>query len=101
MAHTYTPGLKVSEKELITKKRILPLKGDVIVKVGDQVHPDDVVARTHLPGPVETTNVAKFGRAAGRYRSLHAKQKATGQGNEVIAMSKSFSGVQVGSQIKN
>jgi hypothetical protein len=60
MAHTYTPGLKVSEKELITKKRILPLKGDVIVKVGDKVHPDDVVARTHLPGPVETTNVANI-----------------------------------------
>lgn len=60
MAHTYTPGLKVSEKELITKKRILPLKGNVIVKVGDKVQPDDVVARTHLPGPVETMNVANL-----------------------------------------
>ncbi len=60
MAHTYTPGLKVSQKELITKKRILPLKGDVTVKVGDKLSPDTVVARTHLPGPVETMNVANI-----------------------------------------
>jgi len=60
MAHTYTPGLKVSQKELVTKRRILPLKGEVIVKVGDKVGPDTVVARTHLPGPVETLNVANL-----------------------------------------
>lgn len=60
MAHTYTPGLKVSLKEIVTKKRILPLKGDVVVKVGDKVEPDTVVARTHLPGPVETMNVANL-----------------------------------------
>lgn len=58
MAHAYTPGLKVTDKILIKKHRILPLKGDVIVKVGDQVNPDDVVARTHLPGNVEPLNVA-------------------------------------------
>ncbi|UCG62402.1 MAG: hypothetical protein JSV52_03705 [Candidatus Zixiibacteriota bacterium] len=58
MAHAYTPGLKVTEKLLVRKHRILPLKGEVIVKVGDQVSPDDVVARTHLPGNVVPLNVA-------------------------------------------
>jgi len=58
MAHAYTPGLKVTEQMLVQKRRILPLKGEVIVKVGDKVHPDDVVARTHLPGPVVPLNVA-------------------------------------------
>ena len=58
MAHAYTPGLKVSDKLLVTKKRILPLKGDVVAKVGDKVHPDTVVARTFLPGDVEPVNVA-------------------------------------------
>lgn len=58
MAHAYTPGLKVTEHLLIEKRRILPLKGDVIVKVGDTVTPDDVVARTHLPGNVVPLNVA-------------------------------------------
>lgn len=58
MAHAYTPGLKVSERLLVTKKRILPLKGEVVVKVGDKVHPDTVVAHTFLPGDVEPVNVA-------------------------------------------
>jgi hypothetical protein len=58
MGHAYTPGLKVTEKLLIKKQRILPLKGDVLVKVGDKVKPDDVVARTELPGNVVPINVA-------------------------------------------
>jgi hypothetical protein len=95
MAHTYTPGLKVSEKELITKKRILPLKGDVIVKLGDKVHPDDVVARTHLPGPVETTNVANIlGVPPEDIEACILKKEGDPvKANEVIAMSKSFFGL--------
>ncbi len=58
MAHAYTPGLKVTERMKVQKRRILPLKGEVVVKVGDKVKPDDVVARTHLPGPVVPVNVA-------------------------------------------
>ncbi len=58
MAHSYTPGLKVTEKLLVKKRRILPLKGEVVVSVGDKVNPDDVVARTHLPGNVVPLNVA-------------------------------------------
>jgi hypothetical protein len=58
MAHAYTPGLKVTEDLLVQKRRILPLKGEVIVNVGDHVNPDDVIARTHLPGNVVPLNVA-------------------------------------------
>jgi len=58
MAHAYTPGLKVTDDILVKKHRILPLKGNVVVKVGDKVTPDDVVARTHLPGNVVPLNVA-------------------------------------------
>lgn len=58
MGHAYTPGLKVTNRILMRKQRILPLKGDVIVKKGDRVKPDDVVARTHLPGAVVPINVA-------------------------------------------
>ncbi len=58
MAHAYTPGLKVSEKLLVSKSRILPLKGDVLAKVGDLVNPDTVVARTFLPGNVDPINVS-------------------------------------------
>ena len=44
----------------ITKKRILPLKGQVVVKRGDRVTSDTVVARTELPGMVEPINVANI-----------------------------------------
>lgn len=60
MAHAYTPGLKVTEDSLVVKERILPLKGEVTVKIGDLVEPDDVVAQTHLPGRVEPMNVANI-----------------------------------------
>ena len=60
MSHAYTPGLRVTNRTKITKKRILPLKGDVVVAVGDMVSPDTVVARTEIPGPVEPLNVANI-----------------------------------------
>ncbi len=60
MAHAYTPGLKVTERMRISKRRILPLKGEVVVKAGDKVTPETVVARTELPGNVEPINVANI-----------------------------------------
>jgi hypothetical protein len=95
MAHTYTPGLKVVEKELITKRRILPLKGDVIVKVGDHVEPDDVVARTHLPGPVETMNVAnQLGVPPEDVPGCMLKNESDPvEEGEVIGLAKSFFGL--------
>lgn len=58
MAHAYTPGLKVTERTMIRKDRRLPLKGEVVVKKGDQVGSDQVVARTELPGNVRPVNVS-------------------------------------------
>jgi hypothetical protein len=60
MAHAYTPGLMVTERLKIVKKRILPLKGEVVVNKGDKVKSDTVVARTELPGAVEPVNVANI-----------------------------------------
>jgi len=58
MAHAYTPGLRVARSLTVRKERILPLKGDVLVKQGDKVSADDVVARTQLPGDIEIVNLA-------------------------------------------
>ncbi len=58
MAHAYTPGLKVLHESKVKKDRILPLKGDVLVEKDALVTPDDIVARTHLPGNVQMLNVA-------------------------------------------
>jgi hypothetical protein len=58
MAHAYTPGLRVSEKTVIRKARRLPIKGEVVVKKGDTVTSDTIVAQTYLPGNVQLVNVA-------------------------------------------
>lgn len=95
MGHAYTPGLLVTEKLQLTKKRILPLKGDVVVKKGDQVEADTVVARTNLPGSVEPLNVANLLGVPPEDVELCMLKKAgdaISQG-EVIAQSKSFFGL--------
>ena len=58
MAHSYTPGLKVLKSSIIYKNRRLPIKGEVRKKVGDSVLPDDIVAKTNLPGNVQIIKVA-------------------------------------------
>ena len=60
MAHAYTPGLRVSELTILRKERTLPLKGEVVVREGDPVRADQVVARTELPGNVHSVNVANI-----------------------------------------
>ena len=60
MAHAYTPGLKVLQRTTVDKERRLPLKGDVLVAAGKTVAPDDIVARTYLPGNVQMVNIANL-----------------------------------------
>ena len=57
MATAYTPGLKVSPFTTIRKTRRLPLKGQVLVNVGESVSPETVVARAELPGLMQTVRV--------------------------------------------
>ena len=95
MGHAYTPGLKVTERLLVRKNRILPLKGDVIVKVGDKVKPDDVVARTLLPGNVVPLNVAnKLGIPPEDIGSIMLKKAGDKiKKGEQIALAKSLFGL--------
>jgi hypothetical protein len=58
MAHAYTPGLRVTERAVVRRERRLPLKGTVLVARGDRVDAATVVARSELPGNVQTVNVA-------------------------------------------
>lgn len=92
MAHAYTPGLKVTENLLIRKRRILPLKGEVVVKVGDKLNPNDVVARTHLPGNVVPLNVAnKLGVPPEDLSMVMQKKEGDPiKEGEQIALKKSF-----------
>jgi hypothetical protein len=41
-------------------RRVLPIAGDVLVKVGQTVGPRDIVARTYMPGDVTPLNLANL-----------------------------------------
>jgi hypothetical protein len=58
MAAAYVPGLKVADRVQVRKVRRLPIPGEVLVRQGQAVRPDDVVARAKLAGNPQTINVA-------------------------------------------
>ncbi len=58
MAHSYTPGLTVTELTTVRRRRLLPLAGAVLVGEGEQVRADQPVARAELPGKVYPLNLA-------------------------------------------
>ncbi len=60
MGTAYTPGLAVSRYFLVRKTRKLPIKGNVLVRVGDSVEPNTVVARAELPGNLAQIKVANL-----------------------------------------
>jgi len=95
MGTAYTPGLTISADTVVRKVRRLPLKGQVLVQVGDSVNPDTVVARTELPGPVTTVRVAeRLGvepRELPKYLLKQMGDKV--QAGEIIAERKSFFGL--------
>jgi len=95
MAHAYTPGLKVVANTIVRRERRLPLAGEVLVKAGDVVKGTDVVARTFLPGNVETVNVAnKLGMPPEEVpKFMVAQQGAQVAENQVIAEMKQLFGL--------
>lgn len=75
MAAIFTPGLKVSEHTMLVKTRQLPIEGEVLVEVGQQVTADEIVARTDLPGKIYPFNVAnQLGIDPGRLGESMLKQ---------------------------
>jgi len=94
MAQAYTPGLTITKSTILRKDRILPLKGEVVVKVGDKVTADDNVAKTDLPGDVIAINIGnKLGVPPTDV--LSKMQKKVGEKikkDEPLAMSQSFFG---------
>ncbi|MGZ9189561.1 MAG: hypothetical protein ACXW39_05845, partial [Nitrospira sp.] len=92
MAHSYTPGLTVTERTTVRRRRILPLPGTVLVKVGDMVHADTVVARAELPGKVIPLNLAnQLGIAPDEIKDyLVKKENDLVQKDDVLAENKPF-----------
>lgn len=95
MAHAYTPGLKVTDSTLVVKRRRLPILGEVLVKQGDTVTPDTIVARTQIPGDPQTVNISsKLGLEADEVPEVMLKKEGDViKRGEVIALKKSFFGL--------
>jgi hypothetical protein len=90
MAHAYTPGLRVTESATIRKRRILPIQGTVLAKVGQRVSAADVVAKAEIPGKVHTVNIVnKLSIEARETKSVMTKkEKDAVRKDEVIAENK-------------
>jgi hypothetical protein len=95
MSTTFTPGLRVAETTLITKDRILPLRGEVVVSKGQHLEAEEVVARTDLPGNVIPLNAANLlGCLPSEVKNaLLVKEGDKIEKDQVIAISKSFFGL--------
>ena len=92
MAHSYTPGLTVSERTVVRKRRMLPIPGAVIADVNDFTVSDDVVARAELPGKVHPLNLANLlGVAPDEVSNYLVKKPGEAvQRDEIIAENRPF-----------
>ena len=95
LAHAYVPGLRVTELTTLRRERILPLKGQVMVELGQTVKAEDVVAGTQLPGPVKTLNVVNLlGIDASQINDFMLKKQGdTFKAGEIIAQNRPLLGL--------
>lgn len=90
----YTPGLTVSGDTIVQRVRRLPIKGEVLVNVGDHVDPNSVVARAMLPGLLQTIRLAeKLGIEANEAPKMTSLKVGDPiEKDQVIAETKGFFG---------
>jgi hypothetical protein len=95
MAFAYTPGLRVANRTVVRKERRLPLTGETLVKVGDAVTAETVVARTELPGNVKMLNISNIlGLPPGDIPELlHAEEGSVIKEGEILGQSKGLFGL--------
>jgi hypothetical protein len=94
LGSAYTPGLTVSGDITVRRIRRLPIKGEVLVKPGDPVEHDSVIARAMLPGALQTLKLAeKLGIEAKDVRTLFKlKEGDPVEKGQVVAETKGIFG---------
>lgn len=95
MATAYTAGLRVSSSATVRKERKLPLLGEVLVKVGDRVAPDTVLAKAERPGLLSSLHLAdKLGvDAEALQAALLVKEGDFVEEGQLLGEHKSFFGM--------
>jgi len=94
MAQAFTPGLTRAAGLKVVKTRRLPLLGETLFKVGDEISAEDVVARTELPGPVSVLKIShRLGCQPSELKDfMSVKEGDSISDGQVIAQSKGFMG---------
>lgn len=59
MSQLFAPGLAVTDRTVIRKRRELPLVGRILKQLGETVFADDVVGVVELPGDLRIVRVSK------------------------------------------
>ncbi len=59
MGSHFSPGLQASPRHLVRKRRELPIRGEILVKVGDAVAATQVVGRAELEGELRIVRAAE------------------------------------------
>lgn len=83
----YPVETRISSLTAVRRERLLPARGEVLVRPGEQVEPTDVVARCLLPGDIQVIDVSHALRMP-RERVMSFIRKATGEpvrAGEVLA----------------
>ncbi len=94
-SQAYTPGLKRKEVFLVSKTRRLPVPGEVLVKEGQNISPDTIVARTNVPGEPLIVKVAPVIGVEPEEIEEHMLKKVgdTVKKDETLALASSFFGL--------
>lgn len=82
MSTLFTPGLQLSARTVIRKRRDLPTKGSVLVKVGEQVTSETVVAEATREGELRLVRVSEKLNVPPAEALKHIVVK---QGNNIVA----------------
>ncbi len=92
MPHSYTPGLTVTDRTIVRRRRLLPLLGSVLVTPGQMVRAGQAVARAELPGKVYPLNLAnQLGVAPNEITEYLVKQAGDPvRKDEILAENKPF-----------
>jgi hypothetical protein len=95
MGTAYTPGLTVSPSVTIRKQRRLPAKGSVLVEIGQKLDAQTIVARTEVPGYMQTVRVAEsLGlEPDDAIKALWVEQGDIVTQGQIVAQTKSFWGL--------
>lgn len=94
-SQAYTPGLKRKELFLVRKTRRLPIPGKVLVKEGQSISPDTIVAKTDVPGEPFIVKIASVigVEPEDTEKSMLKKVGETVKKDEVMAFSSSLFGL--------